>query len=146
MDVSDLFATLPHDDWYDDYTWGYILGSEGENGAVNHGSGAYVGANLFDPRKVVETVHWHVEEGCYGPEHDACGVFRLVDGTFAVYTGWCDTTGWGCQDDARFTFHSSYGDAVAMGMGDENRRWFGLSQPAHQSASVHDRTAVPPPE
>lgn len=27
-------------------------------------------------------------------------LMRLHDGTFAYVTGWCDYTGWGCQDGA----------------------------------------------
>jgi hypothetical protein len=28
---------------------------------------------------------------------------KLKDGSFAYVSGWCDTTGWGCQDGARIT-------------------------------------------
>lgn len=35
-------------------------------------------------------------------------VLKLADGGYAFVFGWCDTTGWGCQDDAylyRFADH-----------------------------------------
>lgn len=31
-------------------------------------------------------------------------VLALKDGRTAVLTGWCDTTGWGCQDGANLAF------------------------------------------
>lgn len=45
---------------------------------------------------------------------DECGgewsggfVCELEDGQFAHVTGWCDYTGWGCQDGASHTLHKS---------------------------------------
>lgn len=32
-------------------------------------------------------------------------LFRMKDNTFAYLTGWCDTTGWGCQDGASVFTH-----------------------------------------
>lgn len=124
-ETSPRFAKLPHDEWYDDWTWGYILGEQGDNGAVNHGHG-YEGANDFDPTTIAEVENWHVDEGSYGPEHSAAGVFRMEDGTYAVFTAWCDTTGWGCQDGARITFHPNRDEAYRLGLGDEERRWFAI--------------------
>lgn len=44
---------------------------------------------------------------------DACGgewsggfLMQLKDGRFAYLTGWCDYTGWGCQDGASLTFYT----------------------------------------
>ena len=31
-------------------------------------------------------------------------IMLTTDGRVAVLTGWCDTTGWGCQDGATLTF------------------------------------------
>lgn len=31
-------------------------------------------------------------------------LLALKDGRFAYVTGWCDTTGWGCQDGASVTY------------------------------------------
>jgi hypothetical protein len=31
-------------------------------------------------------------------------VMKLKDGRFAYLTGWCDTTGWGCQDGASIEY------------------------------------------
>jgi hypothetical protein len=46
-------------------------------------------------------------------EHGDCAewsggfVLKLRDGRYAYATGWCDTTGWGCQDGAEVTFYGS---------------------------------------
>jgi hypothetical protein len=135
------FAALPHDAWYDDWTWSYIFGEVGDTGAVNHGNLSYEGIAEFDPTQVAEVELWHVEEGSYGPEHSAAGLFRLSDNSYVVFTAWCDSTGWGCQDDARVTFHASRDDAVWLGFGDEERRWFGIETPPERSA-VPDASAA----
>jgi hypothetical protein len=31
-------------------------------------------------------------------------LMELKDGRYCYLTGWCDTTGWGCQDDAAITY------------------------------------------
>lgn len=36
----------------------------------------------------------------WGPEWTGGFLFSLKDGTFAYVTGWCDSSGWGCQDGA----------------------------------------------
>lgn len=120
-ETNPRYAKLPHDDWYDDYDWRHILDSKyGET---------YEGVQDFDPTKIAEVEHWYIEEGSYGPEHSAAGVFRMEDGSYVVYTGFCDTTGWGCQDDARFTFHTTKDDAIRLGLGDRERGWFGFPNP-----------------
>jgi len=118
-DEMALYAKLPHDDYYDDWTWSHILGDD-------RWSGPYDGTDDFDPTQVAEVELWHVTDDGWGPEHSAAGLFRMNDGTFVVYTGWCDTTGWGCQDDARFTFHPTRDHAVRFGFGNTEREWFGL--------------------
>lgn len=115
---SEVYAKLPHDEWYGDYQWQYILDEE-----------SHAGAKDFDPAKVAEVVNWHVDEGSYGPEHSAVALFRMDDGTFVVYSGWCDTTGWDCQSDARFTYHPTQEDAIRFGLEDQHREWFGYPNP-----------------
>lgn len=34
-------------------------------------------------------------------------VFELTDGQYAYLSGWCDTTGWGCQAEAKVVFADS---------------------------------------
>jgi len=34
-------------------------------------------------------------------------LMRLNDGRFAYVTGWCDFTGWGCQDGAEITYYDA---------------------------------------
>jgi hypothetical protein len=43
-------------------------------------------------------------------------LLRLADGTFAYLTGWCDYTGWGCQDGIeirRFATEPTYDELKA---------------------------------
>lgn len=42
---------------------------------------------------------WGRSEEGYG-EWSGGFLLELKDGTFAYVAGWCDTTGWGCQDGA----------------------------------------------
>lgn len=37
-------------------------------------------------------------------------VMKLKDSTYAYLTGWCDTTGWGCQDGAEITYYDTLPD------------------------------------
>lgn len=41
-------------------------------------------------------------------------LMRLRDGRFAYLTGWCDYTGWGCQDGAELHFFDAQPDVEAM--------------------------------
>ncbi len=41
-------------------------------------------------------------------------VFRLKDGRWAYLSGWCDTTGWGCQDGADVKWFESEPDVAAI--------------------------------
>lgn len=116
------YPTLPHDEWYDDWTWDYVLGEP-----LGYWDGEAEGRETFAPEQVAEIELWHVAEGDFGPEHNAAGLFRMKDDSYVVYTGWCDTTGWDCQSGARFTFHKSREDAVRFGLGDEERSWFGIT-------------------
>ena|ERR1041385_1529765 len=107
MDLS----KLPIDNFYDEWDWEYVL--------TNY-------QTTFDPGEIAEVELWHSEEGSYGPEHNAAGVFRMNDGSYVVYSGWCDTSGWDCQSGARFTTHTTKQDAINLGLGDEERGWFGI--------------------
>lgn len=42
-------------------------------------------------------------------------LFRLVDGRYAYLTGWCDYTGWGCQDGATVTYFDAEPALVDLG-------------------------------
>lgn len=35
-------------------------------------------------------------------------LMQLKDGRFAYLTGWCDYTGWGCQDGAELTYYDTH--------------------------------------
>lgn len=57
-----------------------------------------------DVRRVVAA--WgHSPEG-YG-SWEGGFLLELIDGRTAYITGWCDTTGWGCQDGATVVYFDS---------------------------------------
>lgn len=70
------------------------------------------GANLR--REDIETVHyaWGYSPEGYGSWTGGF-ILELKDGRFAKLTGWCDTTGWGCQDGVEITYHDSVPDKPA---------------------------------
>jgi hypothetical protein len=37
-------------------------------------------------------------------------IIELKDGRFAYISGWCDTTGWGCQDGTEIQWHDKLPD------------------------------------
>jgi hypothetical protein len=41
-------------------------------------------------------------------------LMRLRDGRYAYLTGWCDYTGWGCQDGASLTYYDREPDKTAL--------------------------------
>jgi hypothetical protein len=59
-------------------------------------------------RETIEKVHYgwgHSPEG-YG-SWEGGFILELKDGRFVKLTGWCDTTGWGCQDGSEVTYHDT---------------------------------------
>ncbi len=52
---------------------------------------------------------WGTNDGGYA-EWSGGFVMKLKDGRYAYLTGWCDTTGWGCQDGAEITYYESCPD------------------------------------
>jgi hypothetical protein len=63
-------------------------------------------------REDIETVHygWGYSPEGYGSWTGGF-ILELKDGRFATLTGWCDTTGWGCQDGVEVTFRDSLPEA-----------------------------------
>jgi hypothetical protein len=52
-------------------------------------------------------------------------LLEMADGTFSYITGWCDTTGWGCQDGTeicRFETMPELG-SLKQSYGDEKYDW-----------------------
>jgi hypothetical protein len=41
-------------------------------------------------------------------------LMRLHDGRFAYLTGWCDYTGWGCQDGAELHYYDAQPELSAL--------------------------------
>lgn len=56
----------------------------------------------------------HSEEGV--TEWAGGFLMRLKDGRFAYLTGWCDYTGWGCQDGAELYYFDAPPDLSALAM------------------------------
>lgn len=52
---------------------------------------------------------WGSSEEGYG-QWSGGFIMKLKDGRFAYLTGWCDTTGWGCQDGASISYFESCPD------------------------------------
>lgn len=44
-------------------------------------------------------------------------LLRLKDGRYAYIEGWCDTTGWGCQDGVETTIFDERPDLAKLSMG-----------------------------
>lgn len=51
----------------------------------------------FDPKNIQRCVAAWGEQGSYA-EWEGGFLLELRDGRYAYLSGWCDTTGWGCQD------------------------------------------------
>jgi len=69
---------------------------------------------------------WHEEGG--GTEWSGGFLLMLKDGTYGYLTGWCDYTGWGCQDGIefhRFSERPTHADLLA-----KHEAW---SQPPDES-------------
>lgn len=68
---------------------------------INHDDEHPVMLKAEDVERVVAA--WgHSPEG-YG-SWEGGFLLRLKDGRHAYLCGWCDTTGWGCQDGSKVTF------------------------------------------
>lgn len=70
----------------------------------------------------------HIEEDSpegYGSWEGWC-VVLLKDGRWACLEGWCDTSGWGCQDNAERTVAPTYEIAVRFGLSDSARKKLGI--------------------
>ncbi len=48
-------------------------------------------------------------------------LFKLKDGRYAYVSGWCDYTGWGCQDGAEAVFFDALPQLVVLDT--ETRDW-----------------------
>ena len=63
-------------------------------------------AGQIDPAKIVRVVAaWGSQGDC--AEWHGGFLFEISDGRFAYVSGWCDTTGWGCQDGAEITYYDT---------------------------------------
>ena len=64
---------------------------------------------------------------------------QLKDGTFVYITGWCDYTGWGCQDGAylyRFTTRPSVEEMKAAAKADTENYYGGDKEPAESEWDI----------
>ena len=77
-----------------------------------------VGLDYDDVREVYAR---HEEPGDLA-EWSGVMLASLKDGRIVAASGWCDTTGWGCQDGSVCSAHESLTEAIAMGLTDVDRR------------------------
>jgi len=66
----------------------------------------------FDMAEAACCIEAGKQDGDYA-ETSLVALLEMKDGRFAVLTGWCDTTGWGCQDGADVSYESSESAARA---------------------------------
>lgn len=63
-----------------------------------------MGRATITPEKIKKVLAaWGESTEGYG-EWSGGFLLQLKDSRFAYLTGWCDTTGWGCQDGANIEF------------------------------------------
>ena len=92
----------------------------------------YAGSlEAFGPDDIAEVLASWEESGDYA-EWSGCAALRLIDGRFALVSGWCDTTGWGCQDGTDAQVAATLHDLVRLAMSNEERERLGYP------ACVHD--------
>lgn len=54
---------------------------------------------------------WGYSAGSYA-EWEGGFLVSMKDGRYAYIWGWCDTTGWGCQDGAQVEFYDEMPDLI----------------------------------
>jgi hypothetical protein len=77
--------------------------------------------------KIVEKDIKHVKaawgkNGDYS-EWEGGFLLELKDGRWMYLTGWCDTTGWGCQDGIEETYYDAEPKLESLHNGDGNEVW-----------------------
>lgn len=50
-------------------------------------------------------------------------LLRLKDGRYAYITGWCDYTGWGCQDGAEVSYYDKRPKLSSLGAKPADSEW-----------------------
>jgi hypothetical protein len=78
------------------------------------------GAAEFTSEDVAECLAAWGETGDDSLEWKGGFVLRLKDGRYAYLTGWCDTSGWGCQDDIEVVLQDHPFDLNAL---DADVKW-----------------------
>jgi hypothetical protein len=94
--------------------WGETLCRNYYEGA----SFAPLGAPAPDitPESIADIDLYYLYEGGSWAEQDMAAVVRLHDGNWAAVTGWCDTSGWGCQQGVEWRVTSTREDAIRYGL------------------------------
>jgi len=93
--------------------------------------GSPASAAPFTREDVAEVIYFHSDppdhkEGYLG-DWDGCVVVRLNDGRYAACSGWCDYTGWGCQDGTACAVAHELDTLIRFGLTSEQREKFGLT-------------------
>jgi len=63
-------------------------------------------------KELVANVLAEVPGEADGPNWHA--IVKMVDGKFGYLTGWCDYSGWGCQDGGKLTITKTIKEAVNL--------------------------------
>lgn len=71
---------------------------------------------------------WCEEGDCFA-ETDMAALVELTDGTWAGLMAWCDTTGWGCQDDVSWKVAPTRELAISQCLDKEARARLGVPLP-----------------
>jgi|SRR6185437_10611336 len=115
-----MLAELESYDWQAVFTYdGGLWNEVGFAGPTN--------ALIEDIKRddVVEILVIREEDGDWG-EWSGQMLARLSDGRFIFCGGWCDTTGWGCQDGTFRYVGPTFGAIARFAMSEEERTLFGV--------------------
>jgi hypothetical protein len=112
--------------------WSNVFGGAASSSSTVVGALGYVGStDAFTVDDIAEVfASWESTDGDYA-EWSGCAALRLKDGRFALVSGWCDTTGWGCQDGTNAYVAATLEDLVRLGMTNEEREHLGYPVCAH---------------
>jgi hypothetical protein len=125
---------LPTNEDFSTDSWGYVLNVPTQ---TDWESGPYVsttakevltqadrGEITLDRIEAVDAFHAESPEGYAST--NVFALVRLTDG-WATLVAWCDTTGWDCQSGGDWRWAATREQAVANGLGNEERAALGLS-------------------
>lgn len=126
-----MLAELAGYDWQEVFadTQGWLESNESDYSALWHTvgfSGPEADVHETIHRSdVAEVLAMRSKDGDYA-EWEGQLLARLKDGRYIFVGGWCDTTGWGCQDGTFRYVGPTFGAIARFAMGEEERRLMGV--------------------